>query len=346
MRRRSGQRFNFFTENTPMNTFKIILPIAAALLLAGQAAAQDTEADFEEQMREAEAGLAEAAQRIAELSQERLGALGDMKKYEFDISSKPRMGVNISGDENKEPVEGVGIISVTPGSPADESGMRAGDIITAVNGESLTAESSFVANRRLLDFMKGVEEGDVLDVEYLRDGKVGTVQIEPRVVPVSTFAWSSSGNVTMPQMPQMPNMHVLPPAMAQLRLSLGGWRGGWGDMEIVELTEGLGRYFGTDSGLLVISAPASNAFKVQEGDVIISIDGREPSSVNQCMRILGSYQPGEKIVLNIMRDKKPMTIEAEIPDGRTGMLREPFFEPVKPVRVRFTRPAVAVSERT
>ena len=327
-----------------MNTFKIILPIAAALLLAGQAAAQDTEADFEEQMREAEEGRAEAAQRVAELSLERLGALGDMKKYEFDFSSKPRMGVNISGDERQGPVEGVGIISVTPGSPADEAGMRAGDVITAVNGESLTAESSYVANRRLLDFMKGVEEGDVLDVEYLRDGKVGTVQIEPRVVPVHAFAWSSTGEHF--KMPAMPNMHVLPQAMAQLRLSLGGWRGGWGDMEIVELTAGLGRYFGTDSGMLVISAPASNAFKVQEGDVIISIDGREPSSVNHCMRILGSYQPGEKIVLSIMRDKKRMTIESEIPDDRTGMLRDSFFEPVKPVRVRLPRPAAAVPERT
>lgn len=327
-----------------MNTFKIILPIAAALLLAGQAAAQDTEADFEEQMREAEEGLAEAAQRVAELSLERLGALGDMKKYEFDFSSKPRMGVNISGDENQGPVEGVGIVSVTPGSPADEAGMRAGDIITAVNGESLTAESSYVANKRLLDFMKGVEEGDVLDVEYLRDGKVGTVQIEPRVVPVHAFAWNSTGEHF--KMPAMPNMHVLPQAMAQLRFSLGGWRGGWGDMEIVELTAGLGRYFGTDSGMLVISAPASNAFKVQEGDVIISIDGREPSSVNHCMRILGSYQPGEKIVLSIMRDKKRMTIESEIPDDRTGMLRDSFFEPVKPVRVRLPRLAAAVPGRT
>ncbi len=344
-----------------MNTFKIILPIAAALLLAGQAAAQDTETEvryeqerkvereereaaFKIEMREAEAGLAEAAQRIAELSQERLGALGDMKKFRFDISSKPRMGVNISGDDNEEPVEGVGIISVTPGSPADEAGMRVGDIITAVNGESLTAKSSSVANKRLLEFMAGVEEGDVLDVEYLREGKVGTVQIEPRVVPIQAFAWSSTGEHF--KMPAMPNMHVLPEAMAQLRFSFGGWRGGWGDMEVVELTEGLGRYFGTDSGLLVISAPASNAFKLQEGDVIISIDGREPSSVNHCMRILGSYQPGEKIVLNIMRDKKPVTIEAEIPDGRTGMLREPFFEPVKPVRVRLPRPAAPVSERT
>ena len=112
-----------------MKTLKIILPITAAFLLAGQAAAQNTdteirseqerkietearEATLEKQMREAEAGLAEAAQRIAELSQERLEALGDMKKYQFDISSKPRMGVNISGDDNKEPVEGVGIWAV------------------------------------------------------------------------------------------------------------------------------------------------------------------------------------------------------------------------------------------
>ncbi|MCH7981145.1 MAG: PDZ domain-containing protein [Proteobacteria bacterium] len=344
-----------------MKNLKIILSITAALLLAGHAAAQNTEtalryeqerkvergereAAFKIEMREAEEGLAEAAQRVAELSLERLGALGDMRKYEFDFSSKPRMGVNISGDERQGPVEGVGIVSVTPGSPADEAGMRAGDIITAVNGESLTAESSSVANKRLLEFMQGVEDGDVLDVEYLRDGKVGTVQIEPRVVPVHAFAWSSPGEHF--KMPAMPNMHVMPNIMNEFRIRFGGWRGGWGDMEVVELTAGLGRYFGTDSGMLVISAPTSNAFKVQEGDVIISIDGREPSSVNHCMRILGSYQPGEKIVLSIMRDKKRMTIESEIPDDRTGMLRDSFFEPAKPVRVRLPRLAVAVPERT
>ena len=61
-------------------------------------------------------------------------------------------------------------------------------------------------------------------------------------------------------------------------------------------------------------------FQLQEGDVILSIDGREPNSVNHCMRILSSYQPGEKLVFNIMRDKRRDTIEVEIPDDRTSML--------------------------
>ena len=117
-------------------------------------------------------------------------------------------------------------------------------------------------------------------------------------------------------------------------------------MEVVELTEGLGRYFGTDSGLLVISAPESNAFKLQEGDVIQSIDGRAPTSVNHCMRILGSYQPGEKLVLNIMRDKRRQTIEIEIPDDRTSRLSDPRIKLAKPARVPVPRPAPAMEERT
>ncbi len=239
-----------------MKTLRIVLPVAAILLLAGQVAAQSAEeerksemearkAEFTQQMREAEEQLAEAAQRVAELSQERLGALREVRKFDFDFANKPRLGVNISTDDEHNPVEGVGILRVTPGSAADDAGMRAGDIITAVNGESLTAESSHDANKRLLDFMKGVEEGDQLDVEYLRDGKVGTVQVEPRVVPQDTYAWISGDRNFV--MPKMPDIHVSPEAIERFRFSFGGWRGGWGDMEVVELTEGLGRYFGTES---------------------------------------------------------------------------------------------------
>ena len=155
-----------------MKSLKIILPIAAALLLVGQAAAQEAgaeraremearEAEFTKEMRMAEEQLAEAAQRVTELSQERLGALQEVRKFEFDFSNKPRLGVNIESVKEGGPVEGVAILSVTPGSAADDAGMRAGDIITAVDGTSLTAESSYAANMALLKIMKVVTEGDL-----------------------------------------------------------------------------------------------------------------------------------------------------------------------------------------
>lgn len=322
-----------------MKTYKVVLPVALALLLAGQAAAQSDEeervreieareAEFAAQMREAEERLEEAARRVAELSQQRLPEIAQMQRYAFDLASKPRLGVNIEGVESDGPVEGSLIIAVTPGSAADDAGLRTGDIITAVNGESLSAERRSEANSRLLDFMNAVEEGDTIDVEYLRDGNVGTVAVEPRVVDNWAFAWTPDGRAEAPAMPQV---HIAPELAERFRFRFGGWRGVWGDMEVVELSEGLGRYFGTDEGLLVISAPQSNAFQLQDGDVILSIDGREPSSVNHCMRILGSYQPGEKLTLNIMRDKQTETIDVEVPDDRTSSLFDGLVEQFRPV---------------
>ena len=93
-------------------------------------------------------------------------------------------------------------------------------------------------------------------------------------------------------------------------------RGGWGDMELVELSERLGRYFGTDKGLLVVKAPDNEAFKLQDGDVIRGIDGREPTSVRHAMRILGSYQAGESLRIEIMRDKRQHTLAIDMPDNR------------------------------
>jgi S1-C subfamily serine protease len=285
--------------------------------------------------------------------------MGDVRQYAYKFSSKPRMGVNIGTEVDADgPVEGIGILSVTPGSAADDAGLRAGDILTSIDGESLTADSAEESSMRVLKHMKTVEEGDQFEVEYLRDGNVGKVQIEPRVVPSDAYAWTSKDpSFVMPVMPDMPEVHVSPEAIQKFQFAFGGWRGGWGDMEVVELTEGLGRYFGADSGLLVISAPASNAFKLQEGDVIQKIDGREPSSVNHCMRILGSYQPGETLVLNILRDKKQQTIEIEVPDDRTGQLFdelserpmhqfEDLHEFAMPARATLHRFVAAAEERT
>ena len=309
-----------------MKTMKLIIPVAALLLLAGQVAAQSgqqqREAEVARKLQDAERKMAEAARQIAELTSERLPQLHEIeRRIRIVNDGRPRLGVNIGEDDgNNGPVEGVRVIGVTPGSAAEDAGLRAGDIITAINDESMSAAGSDEANRLILDFMEGVETGDVLEVEYLRDGKVGTVEVEPRAVDVHAFSFRG-----LPKdfsMPSVREMEIAPEMTEKFRRAFS-WHGNvWADMELVDLNEGLGKYFGADSGVLVVSAPESNALQLEDGDVIVSIDGREPTSVRHALRILGSYQAGESLEIQILREKKKRTLQIEVPDNRSGMIWE------------------------
>ena len=346
-----------------MKATKFIIPAAVILLLAGPAAAQaDKEAEraeaaaaaaeaasaaeareeeIERKLFEAERRMAEAAREIAEMTRDRLPEIE--RRFEFMTSGRPRLGVNIGEERSDGPVEGVKIVGVTPGTAADDAGLRAGDVITAINGESMSAESAREAGRMILDFMEGVEEGDILEIEYLRDGKVGSVEVEPRPVDMRGYAFAG-----MPRdfsMPAVPQLHASPEVVEKFRFA---WAGNvWADMECVELNEGLGKYFGTDTGVLVVSAPASDALQLEDGDVIVSIDGREPTSVRHAMRILGSYQAGESLEIQILREKKKRTLKIDMPDNSLGMNWAPQVEPVVPaVAPRPEPPPAPRSEKT
>lgn len=337
------------------------------MLLAGQAAAQSQEqaeraetaaaVEAETEMREAEVArkleeaerrMADAARQIAELSAERLPQLREMeRRFEIMSDDRPRLGVNIGEDRSDGPVEGVKIVGVTPGSAAEDAGLRAGDIITGINDESMSADVAGEATRKVLDFMQGVEAGDILAVEYIRDGKVGTVEVEPRAVEMRAYAFRGAPRDF--SMPAIPEMHAAPEMAEKFRQSFSfSWPGNvWADMELVELNEGLGKYFGADSGVLVVSAPESDALPLEDGDVILNIDGREPTSVRHALRILGSYQPGESLELEILREKKNRTLKIEVPDDRSGMIRE--SAPAAPRPAVAPRPPVALiphSEKT
>lgn len=297
---------------------------AVTLLIGATAFAQQSEIEAEEamraaeekqraveiQMREAEERLAEAARKIADLSSKNLPAVIDIERR-IQIDGRAVLGINIGGDK-KGPVEGVTVQGVSPGGAAADAGLRSGDIITAVNGESMTADSDEGANAKLVEFMSGVEDGDVLDVEYLRKGKQATVEVSPRRMSGMAFAFNRRGrNFTMPLPPHAPDFDIHKFAW----FSDGS---GWGHMEMVELTKRLGSYFGTDEGLLVVRAPEDENLKLEDGDVIQSIDGREPNSVSHAMRILGSYQSGEELEVQIMRDKRKQTLKIEMPDNRSS----------------------------
>jgi C-terminal processing protease CtpA/Prc len=304
-----------------------------ARILAERRATQAEE--YEVRMQEAERRMAEAAQQMAVLSMRQLPQVERIERV-IRANRGPVLGVTIGGDDSDEPVEGVKIRGVSPGGAAEEAGLRSGDIITTVNDESLAADNAGAATDKLLDFMEGVEAGDTLDIEYLRNGKTGEVELTPRPFNAHAFAFEwDGGDFTAPDV----EVHVDPSVR-------GGFankyiwidhEGGFGSMEMVKLTERLGSYFGTDEGLLIVRAPNNEDLKLEDGDVILNIDGREPTSVSHALRILGSYQAGESLEIEIMRDKRKRKLDIVMPDTR----RSGVVAPTPPGAVVAPRAVIA-----
>jgi S1-C subfamily serine protease len=89
-------------------------------------------------------------------------------------------------------------------------------------------------------------------------------------------------------------------------------------MRFAPLTERLGSYFGTTSGVLVVRAGANAPFGLQDGDVILSIHGRVPTDDQHAAGILRSYQPGERVQLRVQRDRRVIDIDTTAPGQRSN----------------------------
>jgi C-terminal processing protease CtpA/Prc len=280
-----------------MNRILATMAAVSAVLVLGvtpASAEANDESDLEQRLADAQRRLEEAAREIAELSSE-AGGTAMHRAFEFRMPSGRRamLGVNLGGTEADG--AGVRVQGVSPGGPAAEAGVRSGDVIVAIQATPVTT------GRELVKVMEGIEPGDSVSLELQRDGKPVKVAVEARSLdPIVRFRHED-----LPPMPPMAGI-----AMA------GGphWLlEDWGDAEFATLTPGLGRYFGADQGVLVVRAPADASLGLQDGDVIVTIGGREPENGRHAMRILRSYQPGEAVELKILRDRRARTLNAKVP---------------------------------
>ena len=93
---------------------------------------------------------------------------------------------------------------------------------------------------------------------------------------------------------------------------------GWLNMELVEIDDDLGTYFGVTEGLLVVRASESDDIPLKSGDVILSVGGRELTSPSHAVRIMRSYEPGETMTMDIMRDRRQQTLQITVPARERG----------------------------
>lgn len=314
-----------------MSSFKHFLALGACSLLSLSAAAQvqpakaemspKERAEIEAQLVRARQQLEAAARQVGELSGKLTGPVG----YDYLIANRmgPRrgsiLGVAIDSDVDKGN-ESVAVQSVTPNGPADKAGIKSGDLIVTLNGKTLK-DDKISPPSALMQFMEGVKPGEKVKVGILRDGKKQTIEVTAEAAPFGMFA--------LPGEPNQPQVRMLRELRTRPGTRTNAFVEGIGpednvifqrfiggevmDMELVTVTPKLGRYFGTEHGVLVVRPPRNSAFKLEEGDVILDIDGRSPQSGVHAMRILRSYQPGEQVTFNVMRDRKTVKVTVTMP---------------------------------
>jgi predicted metalloprotease with PDZ domain len=270
--------------------FASSLALASSAVRAVEAASQD---EVEAQLKAARQKLEDAAHEVADLSALLGKPLVDRLMLMGEGPGHAVIGVQLDPIESHD---GARVHDVSPGGPAAEAGMRSGDVIVSVNGTDVKVEHPAAEVARL---MRSVEPNAKVKIHVLRDGKPLDFELTARPV---EHAWALPGMQHHPGMPTDGFPSGLP----------GGMHDSIAGMELATLTPQLGTYFGTDKGVLVLRAPRGATFNLQDGDVILTIDGREPSSGSHATRILGSYQAGEKVKLQIMRQRKRMTVEATV----------------------------------
>jgi S1-C subfamily serine protease len=188
-----------------------------------------------------------------------------------------RLGVILS--ESDIEAQGVTIERVDPNSPADRAGLREGDIITHLEGETVRNPQD------VREFLRNLKEAKELNIEVLRDGQPVTLRVTPekrdRIMRGFRFGGRQIG------------------------------------VNVQSLDADLASYFKVEpnSGLLISKVdregPAAEA-GVRSGDILTHINGQQVSDPEDVRRMIGDSE-SETVELTILRhgQQMKMTVKPE-----------------------------------
>ncbi len=273
-------------------------------------------------------------------AQEEERTFGSARVVFRDNDTRPRLGVYVSWTDADG---GVRVTDVSPGSPAEEAGIQEGDVIVSIGGHPLLQPLAGEADTerrdaspfdRLRTLLGEVPEGEAVEVGIERDDEVLTFAVVPERMDRGEFyfrpgpdsrssRWSDLAEQFRDRYEHME--WPLPDADGSISVITGaprpGGSGNWyflpsqagaGGLELVELNEGLGAYFGTDEGVLVANTAEDSPLGLRPGDVVVAVDGRTVDDAAELRRILRSYTEDEEIEFSIWRDGAETTVAGTI----------------------------------
>lgn len=237
---------------------------------------------------------------------------------------------------------GVRVARILPEAAAALAGIRSGDLIVAINGQRL---SDFMDREAVLyeayDALANINSGEQIEMTIRRgdrrfvtmvtaDARKGTmychgddgcrpIRHEP-IVPFTGSTQLLDGptaglGMIVPQISDDSDKAVsVLPFMEHYGYLAGGLPGQLlNGLELAELNPGLGHYFGTNSGVLVINTTSEGLPGIKQGDVILACGDQTVYSPRQIMHMLMSFEQGDKVSMKIIRKGQIMAVTSQIP---------------------------------
>jgi serine protease Do len=175
--------------------------------------------------------------------------------------------------------EGVLVTDVVPGNPAEKAGIKAKDIITAVNGEKVKTSRELTAKAATLPV------GETTKITVLRNGQEKTVDVKVAKRPLTV---ADAGK---------------PPVEKEGEFGL----------QVTDLTPELAQRLKTNraAGVVVVGVrPDSKASKagVEQGDLILEVNRQGVSSTGELKQVLAKYKGGDAISLLVQRGNAGMMV--------------------------------------
>lgn len=224
---------------------------------------------------------------------------------------------------------GVGTSSVSNGlkvdytvdnTPATESGVLAGDVILSLDGVPVRTQSELERER------DKHQQGDVFSMKILRDGREMTINARFKKCSAEELEASDRRHEEMTT-----RMEELEEKMAEMRLRI------LEHMPKMDMTERpiLGVYEGDGTngpGMViksVIRGKGAEAAGLQEGDVVIRVDGQTIADSENLRGVLAGRKPGERVSVVYLRDGKNIPTEIVLSADRAYFSHKVERDPCK-----------------
>jgi S1-C subfamily serine protease len=235
---------------------------------------------------------------------------GPERAMQFVMSRRARLGLKVNLRARDTDTIGAYVDAVTPNGPAAKAGIRSGDVITKLDGRSVLdgtrpepdRDQESLPGLRLIELAAELAPNDTVPVELRRGKETKTVTVVTSDEPTMVFR----GRRMAPSLDD-----------TEFEGRFGGaamvlYGSPLADLELAPLNPDLGQYFGSTSGVLVISAPKDSDLGLKGGDVVLAVDGRKPEGPSHLLRILRSYQERESFKLDVLRNRKRETVTGRL----------------------------------